>query len=87
MTSFPLRSSVAERGTGRGGAGPGQSVRRAREDSEQASFAGQFETVLGVEADGLADAVRRVWRSAFSERVTAMAASKAPDRWPSSSSP
>jgi phosphohistidine swiveling domain-containing protein len=39
------------------------------EDSEQASFAGQFETVLGVDADGLADAVSRVWRSGSSERV------------------
>ena len=39
------------------------------EDSEQASFAGQFETVLGVDADGLADAVSRVWRSRSSERV------------------
>ncbi|MQB01364.1 MAG: hypothetical protein GEU78_13910 [Actinobacteria bacterium] len=43
------------------------------EDSEQASFAGQFETVLGVEADGLADAVRRVWRSGVSDRVRAYA--------------
>jgi phosphohistidine swiveling domain-containing protein len=53
--------------------GPGPWAVRSsstREDSEQASFAGQFETVLGVEADGLADAVVRVWRSAFSERVT-----------------
>ena len=53
--------------------GPGPWAVRSsstREDSEQASFAGQFETVLGVEADGLAEAVRRVWRSAFSERVT-----------------
>jgi rifampicin phosphotransferase len=57
------------------------------EDSEQASFAGQFETVLGVEADGLADAVRRVWRSAFSERVTVYGGEQGADRWLSSSSP
>jgi phosphohistidine swiveling domain-containing protein len=41
------------------------------EDTEAASFAGQFETILGVEADGLADAVRRVWRSAFGDRAKA----------------
>src|SRR5918995_1810756 len=33
------------------------------EDSEEASFAGQFETVLGVGTGGLADAVLRVWQS------------------------
>jgi phosphohistidine swiveling domain-containing protein len=43
------------------------------EDSEQASFAGQFETVLGVDADGLANAVLRCWRSGLSDRVTAYA--------------
>lgn len=41
------------------------------EDTEQASFAGQFETVLGVGADGLSDALLRVWRSEVSERVKA----------------
>jgi phosphohistidine swiveling domain-containing protein len=41
------------------------------EDTEAASFAGQFETVLGVEADGLADAVGHVWRSAFGDRAKA----------------
>ena len=41
------------------------------EDTEQASFAGQFETVLGVNVDGLADAVRRVWRSGLSDRAKA----------------
>jgi phosphohistidine swiveling domain-containing protein len=48
------------------------------EDSEQASFAGQFETVLGVEADGLVDAVRHVWRSARTDRVMAYAGNQAP---------
>ncbi|MGH7419936.1 MAG: PEP/pyruvate-binding domain-containing protein, partial [Candidatus Rokuibacteriota bacterium] len=41
------------------------------EDTQAASFAGQFETVLGVEAVGLADAVLRVWRSASSDRAEA----------------
>ncbi|HEY3240252.1 MAG TPA: PEP/pyruvate-binding domain-containing protein [Acidimicrobiia bacterium] len=41
------------------------------EDSEQASFAGQFETVLGVDAGGLAGAVLRCWRSGRSDRVKA----------------
>lgn len=41
------------------------------EDSEQASFAGQFETVLNVDLGGLADAVLRCQRSGFSERVKA----------------
>ena len=41
------------------------------EDLAGASFAGQYETVLGVEgADALADAVHRCWASCFSERVT-----------------
>jgi len=39
------------------------------EDSERASFAGQFETVLNVGPGGLAEAVVRCWRSAFSDRV------------------
>lgn len=39
------------------------------EDGAQASFAGQFETVLNVDADGLADAVLRCWQSALSDRV------------------
>ena len=55
------------------------------EDTEQASFAGQFETVLGVEADGLADAVLRVWRSGH-QRVKAYAGGRERGRWPSSSS-
>src|SRR6266545_945133 len=43
------------------------------EDSEQASFAGQFETVLNVEVAGLADAVLRCWRSRLTDRVKAYA--------------
>lgn len=46
------------------------------EDGAAASFAGQFETVLGVRAGGedgqaLWDAVRRVWASAFSAHAAA----------------
>ncbi len=48
------------------------------EDTEQASFAGQFVTVLGVDVDGLADAVLRVWRSRSSKRVEAYAADREP---------
>jgi len=39
------------------------------EDSERASFAGQFETVLNVDEDGLAEAVLRCSQSGFAERV------------------
>ena len=48
------------------------------EDTEQASFAGQFETVLGVDAGGLADAVLRVGRSGSSDRVKAYAGDRGP---------
>jgi phosphohistidine swiveling domain-containing protein len=45
------------------------------EDGAAASFAGQFDTVLGVRADGdaaeLWDAIRRVWASAFSAHAAA----------------
>ncbi|MGH2659938.1 MAG: PEP/pyruvate-binding domain-containing protein, partial [Actinomycetota bacterium] len=54
--------------------GPGPCAVRSSstlEDTEQASFAGQFETVLGVDSEGLADAVLRCWRSAHAERVKA----------------
>lgn len=39
------------------------------EDAAHASFAGQFETVLDVDEAGLADAVRRSWRSRRADRV------------------
>jgi len=39
------------------------------EDSDQASFAGQFESFLNVETDRLAEAVLRCWQSTLSERV------------------
>jgi len=39
------------------------------EDDDQTSFAGQFESFLNVETDGLADAVLRCWQSAQSDRV------------------
>ena len=43
----------------------------AAEDLADASFAGQYETVLGIERDGLASAIRDVWESARSARVAA----------------
>jgi phosphohistidine swiveling domain-containing protein len=48
------------------------------EDSEEASFAGQFETVLGVDASGLAEAVLRCWRSGASKRVKTYAGDRGP---------
>ena len=41
------------------------------EDLEGASFAGQYETILGVPLEGLPEAVRRVFDSAGASRVTA----------------
>jgi pyruvate,water dikinase len=41
------------------------------EDTEQASFAGQFETLLNVHLEGLADAVLRCRRSGLADRVKA----------------
>lgn len=41
------------------------------EDLEQASFAGGYQTVLGVKEDGIEEAVRRSFASAFDERVLA----------------
>ncbi len=40
-----------------------------REDAAGASFAGQFDTVLGVTSDGVEEAVRRVWASAANEHA------------------
>jgi pyruvate,water dikinase len=48
------------------------------EDSEQASFAGQFETVLDVDVGGIADAVLRCWRSGFTDRVKAYGGDRGP---------
>jgi phosphohistidine swiveling domain-containing protein len=48
------------------------------EDSEQASFAGQFETVLNVDPSGLVDAVLRCWRSARTDRVKLYAGDQGP---------
>lgn len=39
------------------------------EDLEGSSFAGMYETLLGVPTEGLADAIRTVFKSAFDERV------------------
>jgi len=39
------------------------------EDTEQASFAGQFETFLNVDLGELAGAVQRCWQSALADRV------------------
>ena len=48
------------------------------EDSEEASFAGQFETVLGVDASGLAEAVLRCWLSGATKRVKTYAGDRGP---------
>ncbi|MDJ0638406.1 MAG: PEP/pyruvate-binding domain-containing protein [Paracoccaceae bacterium] len=39
------------------------------EDGSEHSHAGQFDTVLNVEAAGVIDAARQVWQSGFSDRV------------------
>ncbi len=39
------------------------------EDTQMASFAGQYDTMLGVHAPDVIDAIRHCWRSAFSERA------------------
>ena len=41
------------------------------EDLPDASYAGQYETVLNVRAADLAGAIRRCWASAFSDQVKA----------------
>ncbi len=46
------------------------------EDGAQASFAGQFESVLGVDVEGAPAALRRVWDSAKGERALAYAGGK-----------
>jgi phosphohistidine swiveling domain-containing protein len=51
----------------------------AVEDGAEASFAGQFDSVLGIAAsdeDALCEAVRRVWASAFNTRVVAYRSSR-----------
>jgi rifampicin phosphotransferase len=69
QTSAQLRSAAAELGD------PDQrfAVRSSAtaEDLAEASFAGQYETVLDVRPDELGDAVRRVLASATSARVAA----------------
>ncbi len=45
------------------------------EDSADASFAGQFETFLGVDSDNLLDSVKACWASTVNARVRAYAAS------------
>ena len=48
------------------------------EDGEISSFAGQFESFLGVKAAGLEEAVKRCWASAFNRRAHAYGAGFAP---------
>lgn len=50
---------------------PGAAVRSSAEaeDGENNSFAGQFESFLGVKAGGLDSAVKRCWASAFNRRA------------------
>jgi phosphoenolpyruvate synthase/pyruvate phosphate dikinase len=51
------------------------------EDLEGASFAGQYETILGVHGhEALPKAVRQCWASAFSARVAAYKENSLPDR-------
>ncbi|MCB9777819.1 MAG: hypothetical protein H6742_04585 [Alphaproteobacteria bacterium] len=51
--------------------GPSLAVRSSAiaEDGASASFAGQHDTVLGVDVDGLHDAIRRCWASAWTVRA------------------
>jgi pyruvate,water dikinase len=67
-----VADGLAAATTARLGAGP-VAVRSSGvdEDLAGASYAGQYETVLGVTPDELPDAVRRCWASAFSDHVTA----------------
>ncbi|MDR8410325.1 PEP-utilizing enzyme [Nonomuraea sp. 3-1Str] len=60
-------------GTGARGGGKVVAVRSSAtaEDLPDMSFAGQQDTYLGVERDGLLDAVRRCWASLWNERAIA----------------
>lgn len=42
-----------------------------QEDGSEFSFAGQFESYLYVKADEIPSAIKKIWKSAFSERVQA----------------
>lgn len=72
---FRAEVAGALRGAGLGGSLVAVRSSAVDEDGAEASFAGQFDTVLGVraEADGdaLWDAIRRVWASAFSAHAVA----------------
>jgi rifampicin phosphotransferase len=78
-TDQPSDALLAEVGAALAQAGLGDAVLAVRssavgEDAAGASFAGQFETVLGVAAtdrDALRQAIAAVWASASSERVLA----------------
>ena len=52
------------------------------EDLPGASYAGQYETVLGVPAGELADAVRRCWASAFTSHLAAYRRARGAGREP-----
>ncbi|MBL4918478.1 PEP/pyruvate-binding domain-containing protein [Szabonella alba] len=59
--------------------GPGPYAVRSsarQEDGAEHSHAGQFDTLLNVPADGVADAARQVWQSGFSETVATYRALK-----------
>lgn len=75
VEAVPLPGEVAAAvavAAGRLGGGP-LAVRSSGvdEDLPDASYAGQYETVLGVPAGDLAAAVRRCWASAFTRHVAA----------------
>ncbi|MEV0147194.1 MULTISPECIES: PEP/pyruvate-binding domain-containing protein [unclassified Nonomuraea] len=64
---------VSSSGAGEQGGGKVVAVRSSAtaEDLPDMSFAGQQDTYLGVERDGLLDAVRRCWASLWNERAIA----------------
>lgn len=73
--SFPdsLRDRIAAEIEHLGSASGHLAVRSSAvvEDGSTHSFAGQFRSLLGVEADGVVEAVRSVWLSACDEQVLA----------------
>jgi phosphohistidine swiveling domain-containing protein len=86
VEAAPLPGEVAAAAAavaGRLGGGP-LAVRSSGvdEDLPGASYAGQYETVLGVPAGELADAVRRCWASAFTSHLAAYRRARGAGREP-----
>lgn len=81
LGSVPLSSTLAEALLGAFEALGGPAAVRSSavgEDSEERSFAGQHETVLGVERAGFLQAVRACWSSLYSERALAYRRGRGP---------